>query len=112
MMLRCKLVFHARLTFLHVFELIKKYMYCTKEARKALSTQQNYKLPIKEINELKLKCGRMYHAGEKVQMEIRRIRADRKGVYAQPFIFKKKVRKVFNGKCSSLILFYRTFCYK
>ena len=50
----------------------------------------------KEINELKLKCGRMYHAGEKVQMEIRRIRADRKGVYAQPFIFKKKVSQVLN----------------
>ena len=32
----------------------------------------------------------MYETGEKVLLEIRQLRADRKGQYSQPFIFKKK----------------------
>ena len=92
-LLRCKLVFHARLTMMGIFDLIDKYQKVKKEARKALAEQQSYKLPQKEINELRLKCGRMYNAAEKVQMEVRRIRQDRKGMYSQPFIYKKKVSK-------------------
>ena len=38
----------------------------------------------------------MYEAGEKVLHEIRQLRADRKGHYSQPFIFKKKVSKVID----------------
>lgn len=55
-----------------------------------LETKDTYKLPLQELNELRLKCGRMYEAGEKVLLEIRQLRADRKGHYSQPFIFKKK----------------------
>ena len=65
-LLRCKLVFHARLTMMGIFDLIDKYQKVKKEARKALAEQQSYKLPQKEINELRLKCGRMYNAAEKV----------------------------------------------
>ena len=71
--------------------MIGKYQALTDEARKALGEQKKYKLPQREINELKLRCGRVYNAAEKVQMEIRRIRSDRRGPYAQQFIFKKKV---------------------
>ena len=35
----------------------------------------------------------MYAAGEKVIMSIKQLRADKKGHYAQPFIFKKKVSR-------------------
>ena len=47
----------------------------------------------KELNELKLQAGRMYAAGEKVIMSVKQLRADKKGHYAQPFIFKKKVSR-------------------
>ena len=37
----------------------------------------------------------MYETGEKVIHEIRQLRADRKGQYSQPFIFKKKVSFIY-----------------
>lgn len=55
-----------------------------------IESKETYKLPLQELNELRLKCGRMYETGEKVLHEIRQLRADRKGQYSQPFIFKKK----------------------
>ena len=66
MLLRCKLVFTARVAWIHIFELIGKYFALTDEARRALGEQKKYKLPQREINELKLRCGRVYNAAEKV----------------------------------------------
>lgn len=62
----------------------------TADAKKMLEEKETYKLPQKELNELRLRCGRMYEAAEKVIYDVRQLRADRKGQYSQPFIFKKK----------------------
>ena len=72
-----------------------------------LESKETYKLPANELNELSLKCGRMYEAGEKVLHDIRQLRADRKGHYSQPFVFKKKVSYRHNGPClnSNMTLF-------
>lgn len=66
----------------------------TADAKKMLEEKETYKLPQKELNELRLRCGRMYEAAEKVIYDVRQLRADRKGQYSQPFIFKKKVSKI------------------
>ena len=47
-----------------------------------IESKDTYKLPLQELNELRLKCGRMYETGEKVIHEIRQLRADRKGQYS------------------------------
>ena len=91
LLLRCRLLFSARKLFIDIFEKILKYEVMSKDAKTMLEGMESYKLPLQELNELRLKCGRMYEAGEKVLLEIRRLRADRKGHYSQPFIFKKKV---------------------
>jgi len=84
-------VLSARALFIKIFEQILKYELTSKDAKHMLASQESYKLPLQQLNELRLKCGRMYEAGEKVIFEIKRLRADRKGQYSQPFIFKKKV---------------------
>ena len=61
------------------------------DAKLEIGSKETYKLPLQELNEMRLKCGRMYEAGEKVLFEIKKLRADRKGQYSQPFIFKKRV---------------------
>ena len=91
LLLRCKLVFAARALFIEIFELILRYELASQDAKKMLQAQQTYKLPLQELNELRLKCGRMYETGEKVIHGVKRLRADRKGQYSQPFVFKKKV---------------------
>ena len=90
-LLRCQLLFSARLLFIDIFEKIVLYEMMSLDARHEIESKDTYKLPLQELNELRLKCGRMYEAGEKVIFEIKRLRADRKGQYSQPFIFKKKV---------------------
>ena len=61
------------------------------DAKHEIENKETYKLPLHDLNEMRLKCGRMYEAGEKVLFEIKKLRADRKGQYGQPFIFKKRV---------------------
>ena len=90
-LLRCKLVFQARQLFIDIFEKIILYEMMLADAKLEIESKETYKLPLQELNEMRLKCGRMYEAGEKVLFEIKRLRADRKGQYSQPFIFKKRV---------------------
>ena len=63
----------------------------SQDAKTMLESKDSYKLSLQELNELRLLCGRMYEQGEKVIHAIRQLRADRKGQYAQPFVFKNKV---------------------
>jgi len=90
-LLRCQLLFSARLLFFEIFEKIIRYQVTSKDAKVMLQNKDTYKLPLQELNELRLRCGRMYEAGEKVIFEIKKLRADRNGMYSQPFIFKQKV---------------------
>ena len=94
LLLRSKLVFSARQLFIQIFEKILRYEVAAQDAKRMIESKETYKLPLQELNELRLKCGRMYETGEKVIHEIRQLRADRKGQYSQPFIFKKKVNKI------------------
>ena len=71
LLLRCKLMFHARKFFLEIFEQIIWYELASKETRQALADKESYKLDVLELNELKLQSGRMYAAGEKVIMQIK-----------------------------------------
>mmetsp|Transcript_12412 Transcript_12412/g.16830 ORF Transcript_12412/g.16830 Transcript_12412/m.16830 type:complete len:216 (-) Transcript_12412:398-1045(-) len=89
-LLRCQLVFSARVVFIDIFEKIVLYEMVSHDAKHEIESKDTYKLQLQELNELRLKCGRMYEAGEKVIFEIKKLRADRKGQYSQPFIFKKK----------------------
>lgn len=66
MMLRCKLIIAARAIFIEVFQHIQKYQAVAKETRTMLGAKDKYKLIVKELNDLKLQCGRMYNAAEKV----------------------------------------------
>lgn len=101
-LLRCQLVFSSRELFIDIFEKIVVYEMSLADAKQEIASKETYKLPLQELNEMRLKCGRMYEAGEKVLFEVKRLRADRKGQYSQPFIFKKKVSfivKAFNLIC-------------
>ena len=91
LLLRSKLVFSARALFIEIFDKILRYEMASQDAKNLLETKDTYKLQLQELNELRLLCGRMYEAGEKVIHVIRQLRADRKGQYSQPFIFKSKV---------------------
>ena len=82
LLLRCKLLFHARKVFLDIFQQILVYEMQTRDVKKALEEQQSYKLETKELNELKLQAGRVYEAGEKVIMQIKQLRTDKKGHYS------------------------------
>ena len=95
LLLRSKLVFSARQLFIQIFEKILRYEVAAQDAKRMIESKETYKLPLQELNELRLKCGRMYETGEKVIHEIRQLRADRKGQYSQPFIFKKKVSFIY-----------------
>ena len=54
-----------------IFEKILRYLLTSQDARHMLESKETYKLPANELNELRLKCGRMYEAGEKVLHDIR-----------------------------------------
>jgi len=84
-------VFSSRELFIDIFEKIVVYEMSLADAKLEIGSKETYKLPLQELNEMRLKCGRMYEAGEKVLFEIKKLRADRKGQYSQPFIFKKRV---------------------
>lgn len=87
------MVLGARALLIEIFEKIVHYGVVTTDAKKLLEEKETYKLRQRELNELQLRCGRMYEAAEKVLYNVRQLRADRKGHYSQPFIFKKKVSK-------------------
>lgn len=70
-LLRIKIVFSARALFISIFEKIMRYLMTSQDARHMLESKETYKLPANELNELRLKCGRMYEAGEKVLHDIR-----------------------------------------
>lgn len=84
-------MFSSRELFIDIFEKIVVYEMSLADAKLEIGSKETYKLPLQELNEMRLKCGRMYEAGEKVLFEIKKLRADRKGQYSQPFIFKKRV---------------------
>ena len=71
LLLRSKLVFSARQLFIQIFEKILRYEVAAQDAKRMLESKETYKLPLQELNELRLKCGRMYETGEKVIHEIR-----------------------------------------
>lgn len=71
LLLRAKLVFSARALFIEIFEKILHYHMVTADAKKLLEEKTTYKLRQKELNELRLRCGRMYEAGEKVIYNVR-----------------------------------------
>ena len=75
-------MFHARKFVLEILEQILWYELASKDAQQALAETESYKLPAKELNELKLKAGRMYAAGEKVILQIKQLRSDKKGHYS------------------------------
>ena len=53
LLLRCKLLFHARKVFLEIFQQILVYEMQLRDVKKCLDEQTSYKLPAKELNELK-----------------------------------------------------------